>query len=103
MKKMTFNEVYETFYRHNEENGVDSQFSDKSRITAVVVFSKDNWTTDYSEKARSYRFASDNKYFVPGIGGNSIFGDCLDGSENGVRLDYYLREWKVDHCYIEEK
>lgn len=102
MKKMTFDEVYERFVKHNQENNVTSQFSDDDRLTAVVVFRSDNWPEkNYSLEARSYRFVSDNKYFLPGMGGNSIFANSLDQSDSGVRLDWYLGEWDVDYCYIE--
>jgi len=33
--------------------------------------------------------------------GCSLFGDCLDGYDLGVRLDYY--NWKIDFCYFVEK
>ena len=33
---------------------------------------------------------------------NSLFGYCLDESDMGVRLDYYMAEggWKVEDCYM---
>lgn len=103
MKKMTFAEVSDLFYKHNEENGC-TQFSDNARLTAVVVFKQGSWfNAEYTEVQRSYRFVSDNKYFLPDMCGNSIYANCLDGSENGVRLDWYLGKWEVDYCYIEEK
>lgn len=104
MNKMTFEQVYERFVKHNEKNGVESQFSDSSsnRLFGVVVFKSENWPdSNYSLESRSYRFASDNKFFVSGLGGNSIFADCLDKTDAGVRLDYYLNNWKIDYCYIE--
>lgn len=104
MKKMTFEQVYERFVKHNEKNGVESQFSDSSsnRLFGVVVFKSENWPgKDYSLESRSYKFASDNKYFVPGLGGNSIYADCLDRSEAGIRLDFYLSSLEIDYCYIE--
>lgn len=103
MKKMTFAEVCDLFYKHNEEKGC-TQFSDNERLTAVVVFKLGPWfNAEYTEIQRSYRFVSDNKYFLPDMCGNSIYANCLDGSENGVRLDWYLGKWEVDYCYIEEK
>lgn len=104
MKKMTFDELFERFSNHNQENGVQTQFSDSSsnRLVGVVVFKSENWPSkNFSLESRSYRFASDNKYFVPGLGGNSIFADSLDGTDVCIRLDYYLSEWEVDYCYIE--
>ena len=55
------------------------------------------------------RISSDNKAFWPNMGGYSIFGYCLDGTDQGVRLDYYMAEerdingWKVEDCYILEQ
>ena len=69
-----------------------------------MVFKAENWPDkDYSEESRSYAFSSDNKYFVPGMGGNSIYASSLDGTDSGVRLDWYLGEWKIDYCYIKEQ
>lgn len=100
---MTFDELYERFVKHNQENNVTSQYSDSKehRLHGVAVFKAENWPgNDYSLESRSYEFVSDNKYFIPGLGGSSIFADCLDGSEEGVRLDFYLNLWDVEYCYI---
>ena len=68
---------------------------------AIVVFKKESFNKPYSEKARSYEISSDAKYFNPEMNGNSLFGYCLDGSDQGVRLDQYLHDgWIVDYCYI---
>jgi hypothetical protein len=104
MKKITFEELYERFVKHNEEKKVTSQYSasKSNRLVGVVVFKKENWPgNDYSLESRSYQFVSDIKYFIPGLGGNSIFADCMDGSEEGIRLDFYLSSWEIDYCYIE--
>ena len=104
MKKLTFEQVYERFVKHNEEKKVTSQYSasKSNRLVGVVVFKSENWPgKDYSLESRSYQFVSDNKYFIPGLGGNSIFADCMDGSEEGIRLDFYLSSWEIDYCYIE--
>jgi hypothetical protein len=43
------------------------------------------------------------------MGGHSIFAACLDGDDQGVRLDWYMAEegntggWKVEDCYILEQ
>lgn len=101
MEKITFNEMFDIFYKHNEENGIKTQFSDPNRLGGVIVYTKDSFDKEYPLESRSYRVASDNKYFVPHLGGNSLFGNCLDGSENCVRLDWYFSAWKIDYCYIE--
>lgn len=79
----------------------------KSWREAVVVFAKESWDREYSLESRSYQVSSINKYFDPNMIGSSLFGNCLDGMDNGVRLDIYMKllpkegkRWKVDYCYI---
>lgn len=101
MKKMTFEEVCDRFEKHNQKNNVTHQFSDRDRLEAVIVFKSENWPDkNYSLESRSYKFVSDNKYFISGLGGNSIFADSLDKSDLGVRLDWQLGHWEIDYCYI---
>lgn len=86
MKKMTLNELS----------------NNKSWKKAVIVFTKDSFNREYSEKSRSYEVSSNDKYFDGNMIGNSLFGNCLDGTDNDVRLDRYIGDWKVDYCYIKE-
>lgn len=103
LKHITLAELMSAFYKHNEEHNITSQFEDRQALVGVIVFSSSNWPSkDFSLESRSYRFTSDNKFFISGMGGNSIFANSLDGIDRGVRLDWYLPEWKVDYCYIEE-
>lgn len=69
---------------------------------AVVVFTNGSFKDDYTEEERSYKISSDAKYFNPKMTGNSLFGDCLDGSEADIRLDHYIdsETWTIDYCYI---
>ena len=100
MKKLTFEKVCEKFYAHNAGRPV-TQFDDDKRLNAVVVFKQGSWfNREYTEDERSYRFSSDNKYFIQGMGGQSIYATCIGDKEN-IRLDWYLGEWEVDYCYIE--
>mgnify|MGYP003441295885 CR=1 FL=1 len=76
---------------------------------AVIVFSQDSFNKEFSETARSYRILSDAKYFNADCIGSSLFGDCLDGTDNGVRLDWYMKRlpeegkrWIIEYCYIVE-
>lgn len=92
MKKMTFAEL---------RNSVDKWSN------AVVVFKPESFSREFSELARSYQISSDAKYFNPNMGGNSLFGNCLDGTDNGVRLDWYMHRlpnegtaWAIEYCYI---
>lgn len=71
---------------------------------AVIVFTPHGFKKEYKDDiiARSYTVYSNAKWFNPAMLGNSLFGNCLDGLDNGVRLDYYFRtgEWIIDYCYI---
>lgn len=74
--------------------------SNKNWEKAVVVFTEDSFTEKYSEQSRSYKVDRGDKYFDEGKLGKALIGDCLDGKDNGVRLDVYLGEWEVEYCYI---
>ena len=66
---------------------------------AVIVFKNESFKKDYSEKERSYEISSNAKYFNAKMNGSSLFGDCLDGKDNGVRIDLYMHDgWIVDYC-----
>jgi hypothetical protein len=70
---------------------------------AVVVFTESSFEKPFTELERSYKISSGDKYFDGNMGGNSLYGNCLDGKDLGVRLDIYIYEgWKVDYCYITE-
>jgi len=78
-------------------------FEDKWK-RAVIVFDQKSFTKPYSETERSYEVSSDNHCFCQGRISNSIHGFCLDGHDNGVRLDRYMYDcnWTVEYCYILE-
>lgn len=103
MEKITFSKLCDLFYKHNEENNVTGQFEDKNALTGVIVFKDEGVNKGYSLESRSYRFDSDNKYFISDMNGRSIFAENLDNTDRGVRLDWYLVEWPIDYCYIEEE
>ena len=72
---------------------------------AVIVFTEDSFTEPYTLEQRSYKTNRNwGKYFIPGMLGKSLYGDCLDGKDLGVRLDYYMGSgkgmWHIDYCYI---
>lgn len=69
---------------------------------AVIVFTEDSFDKPYTEQERSYEIRSDAKYFDGSKLGNSLFGNCLDGKDHNVRLDWYLGEWHIEYCYIVE-
>lgn len=104
MEKITFSELDRLFREHNTLNGVTRQFDDPNHLTGVVVFKKTGANEFYCLRSRSYRFSSDNKFFIADMNGNSIYANNLDGTDHGIRLDWYLgaKGWDIDYCYIEE-
>lgn len=75
---------------------------------AVIVFTNESFMgVDYSVEQRSYKVSSDAKFFDPNMNGTSLVGNCLDGKDLSVRLDYYMsrkpeqgKRWEVEYCYI---
>lgn len=98
-KKMTFQDLIDTFRIYNENHNITSQF-DENALYGIIVYKQSNFTEPYTEEQRSYRVSSANKYVMPHMYGNSLFGDCIDGTDNGVRLDCY--DWEVEYCYLDE-
>lgn len=81
--------------------------SNKTWKKAVVVFAQESFSREFTEKQRSYEITPDNHYFKPESISNSLFGNCLDGTDNGVRLDIYKsrlpeegKRWIIEYCYI---
>ncbi len=105
MKKITWEELCKAMWKFNEKHGYTYKGNDK-KLKCVVVFTEDSWNMPYTEIQRSYWFTSDNKAFLANQSSNSIFANCLDGSDDGVRIDWYMHDpkmpWKVDYCYLME-
>lgn len=72
---------------------------------AVIVFKATGDLAEYSEVERSYQVNRSDKYFNPNMIACSLYGDCLEGKDEDVRLDHYMaaegaHRWEVDYCYI---
>ena len=87
-------------FREAERNG-------EGHLQGCIVFTQDSFTEPYSEEARTYIVSSNNKAFIPGMGGYSIYASSLDGSDPMVRLERYMRDehggengWKIERCYM---
>lgn len=99
---MTYLELKAVFQKWNRE-------SHKEVLTAHIIFTVDSFDREYPLIARTYAVSSYNKAFRPNMGGYSIFGSSLDGTDPGVRLERYMAEegnpggWKVEDCYILER
>lgn len=103
MEKISFAQLEEAFCKFNKENEDKVTQFGSCHIKGAIVFKTSNWPDkEYSLEARTYIVQSDNKYFMSDMGGNSLYGDSMDGSDCGVRLDWYLSTWEIEHCYLVE-
>lgn len=99
---MTYPELRAAFREWEHSFPVD-------HLTAHIIFTVDSFDREYSLLSRTYAVSSNNKAFRPNMGGYSIFGDSLDGTDLGVRLEGYMAEegnpggWQVEGCYILEQ
>ena len=99
---MSYTELKLRFMQNEEEK--------KPPLTGYLVFTKDSFSKPYSEESRTYQITSNNKCFMPGMGGRSLFGNSLDGSDRNVRLDQYMAVyyggkdgWRLERCYMREE
>ena len=100
-EEMTYEEMTSRF-REVERSGGNS-------VVGFIVFSADSFDKDYPEAARTYAVSSNNKAFMPNMGGYSIYGSSLDGSDRNVRLERYMAKehggkdgWKIERCYMKD-
>ena len=100
LQHISFSELEDFASKFFSQNPGISQFQNAPK--AAIVFQEESYSTPSSLEARTYIFTLANKYSMPGMAGNSLFADCLDGSEQMVRLDWYLNSWKIDYCYLLE-
>ena len=63
-------------------------------IDIYIVYSADNWTEPYSELSRTYVTSTSYKYFDVSKLGTGLYGSCLDGTDECLRLNNY--DWKID-------
>lgn len=97
-EEMTYSELCNRF-RDAERSG--------QHLTGHIVFTEDSFTEPYSEEARTYVVSSNNKAFQPNMGGYSIYGSALDGSNPLARLERYMAAehggeggWKIERCCL---
>ena len=103
MEKVTMLEVLEKFRGYNKQHGLSYGGvapKDVPVLKAVIVYKQSNFKTPYPVESRSYRVNNfSGKAFFFEMLGRSIFGDCLDGSEEYLRLD--VQNWEIEYCYFE--
>ena len=96
-----FWDIIKTFNEYNKENHITyGTRTEVPEISAIIVYKQSNFNSPYSEHDRSYRITNmSGKAFFDGMISSSIYGDCLDGNDLGVRLDAY--DWDIEFCYFE--
>ena len=100
MNKITYAELAKKFRDHERDNP-------KNHLTAHIVFTESSFEEVYPLESRTYIVSSDNKAYRPNMGGYSIFGNSVDGTDMRVRLEACMAAerggvdgWKVEYCYI---
>ena len=87
MKQVTFQEL-------------KKDFQDKENKYALITYKKENFEKEFDEQSRTYLISSNNRFFQSGKISSSLFGSCIDGTDVGVRLDWY--NWKIEKIMILE-
>lgn len=83
---------------------------DRNHAVGYIVFTEDSFDKPYTEEQRTYVISSNNKAFIEGMGGYSIYGSSLDGTDKCVRLEAYMADehggkdgWKIEKCYVKDE
>lgn len=106
-------EIYEEKETEMSYSDLTSMFrkaeNEGKSIVGYITFTEDSFDKKYPIDSRTYGVSSHNKAFISGMGGYSIYGSSLDGSDMLVRLERYMRDehggadgWRIERCYIKE-
>ena len=86
-QNMTYPELRDLFVERNK-----TQLA--KPVSACIVFAESNWPDrHYPLRSRTYEVSSDNKAFRSSCCSTSLFGSCLDGTDQMVRLDCYMKDF----------
>lgn len=99
-QKFTWREFCDILHEYNCLHRETVNKPGYPRIAAVIVYSQESFNQEYSVRSRSYLVFSDSKYFCWWMGGSSLPGYCLDGTDQGVNLNAY--DWEIEYCYFVE-
>lgn len=97
MTKITLQDMENRMREYNRRHPERAESAD---ISAIIVFKQGNWDKEYPEISRMYRVWNCNRGYQDGKISNSVFMYCLDGTDQGVRFDWY--NWAVDYCFMVE-
>ena len=102
-QQLTFQQVEQLISEHNAKYDIRQQYQDDNPLWFVMVIDNKSFDKEYSLESRSYKFRSDNKFFLPDMAGSSLFATNLSNDDINVRLDWYIFDgWKIEYCYILE-
>lgn len=99
---MNYKELRQLFREHEDSRPY-------AHLTAYITFSSfgPNNKKEYPWSGRTYLISSDNKAFQSNMGGYSIIGSCLDGTDPCLRLEGLMADeqggkdgWVVEDCCI---
>ena len=99
----------EMTYAQMAERFREVEKSREKSVIGYIVFTADSFDKPYSEEERTYVVSSNNKAFMPNMGGYSIYASSLDGSDKNVRIEQYMADvyggkdgWKIERCYMKD-
>lgn len=99
----------EMTYQEMARRFCEVEKSREKSVDGYIVFTEDSFSQPYTEQQRTYVVSSNNKAYIPGMGGFSVYGSSLDGSDTNVRLERYMADlhggkdgWKVERCYMKD-
>lgn len=101
MQKMTWREMTKLFRDYNKTK------PPVVPVVGYIIFAPESYRREYSLEPRTYMVCSDCNWFNNRIS-CSLYGDCLDGTDRGVRLDCYMQDfgnkggWIVADCYVDD-
>lgn len=95
MEKITFSKLDEIMTEYNRRF---PEKANSAELKGIIVYKQSNFDKPYTEEQRSYEVCNCNRRFQDGKISNALYGDCLDGKDVGVRLDWY--NWSVEYCYM---
>lgn len=75
------------------------------KLYGIIVFKESSFSRYYTLEERSYLVDNmTSMHFQPGAASDSVVGDCLDGEDDGARLDRCMKEegWVPEYCYLVE-
>lgn len=99
IKYHTLEEVFSFFRQYNEDFNIDYHASRKSKEVVIkchVTFAQSDFKEPLTKKQRTYIITnrSGKRFFDMPSGSRSVFMNSLDGTDKGVRYDYY--NWNVE-------